>query len=109
MATPKQTDPQFKLRLTPELKREIDASAAKNNRSINAEIIHRLELSFAMDTSEDELRVGYWEMPEGIDSDDISAAIDEATRQATAYALKKLGVVQRPLTVGGKNETAPKK
>ncbi|WP_415926729.1 Arc family DNA-binding protein [Devosia rhizosphaerae] len=46
MAAPKQTDPQFKLRLTPELKENIEAEAAKNNRSMNAEILHRLELSF---------------------------------------------------------------
>jgi len=43
MATPKQTDPQFKLRLTADLKDEIERAAAANNRSMNAEIIARLE------------------------------------------------------------------
>ncbi|MGN6304859.1 MAG: Arc family DNA-binding protein [Mesorhizobium sp.] len=43
MATPKQTDPQFKLRFTPELRDQIEASAKTNNRSMNAEIVARLE------------------------------------------------------------------
>lgn len=42
MSSPKQTDPQFKLRLTPELRDEIEAAAKANNRSMNAEIISRL-------------------------------------------------------------------
>ena len=46
MATPKQTDPQFKLRLTPELKNSIETAASANNRSMNAEIVARLEESF---------------------------------------------------------------
>lgn len=46
MAPPKQTDPQFKLRMTPEIKERIEAAAAKNNRSMNAEILRRLEDSF---------------------------------------------------------------
>ena len=43
---PKQTDPQFKLRLTPELKDRIEQSAASMGRSMNAEILQRLEGSF---------------------------------------------------------------
>lgn len=43
MAMPRQTDPQFKLRISPELKRGIEAAADANNRSMNAEIIARLE------------------------------------------------------------------
>jgi hypothetical protein len=43
---PKQTDPQFKLRLNKGLFEAIKDSAALNNRSINAEIIDRLEYSF---------------------------------------------------------------
>lgn len=46
MATPKQTDPQFKLRLPSELKSKIDWVAVVNNRSINAEMVARLEESF---------------------------------------------------------------
>jgi len=43
MATPKQTDPQFKLRFTPELRDQIETAAKANNRSMNAEIVARLE------------------------------------------------------------------
>lgn len=46
MATPKQTDPQFKLRMTPEIKDAIEKAAIENNRSMNAEIMSRLEASF---------------------------------------------------------------
>ncbi len=42
---PKQTDPQFKLRMTPEIKDAIEAAAARNNRSMNAEILARLQAS----------------------------------------------------------------
>lgn len=42
---PKQTDPQFKLRLTPEIKEAIEKAAAANERSMNAEIVHRLQSS----------------------------------------------------------------
>ncbi|WP_091921478.1 MULTISPECIES: Arc family DNA-binding protein [unclassified Phyllobacterium] len=52
MATPKQTDPQFKLRLTSELKGLIEESAQANNRSMNAEIVSRLERSFEPKVSE---------------------------------------------------------
>ncbi|MBF0186581.1 MAG: Arc family DNA-binding protein [Magnetococcales bacterium] len=37
------TDPQFKLRLPPELKQKIEQAAHENNRSMNAEMISRLE------------------------------------------------------------------
>lgn len=43
MATPKQTDPQFKLRLPASLKEQIEQAAAESNRSMNAEIVRRLE------------------------------------------------------------------
>jgi len=46
MVTPKQTDPQFKLRMPAELKDEVGRAAAAGNRSLNAEIIARLEASF---------------------------------------------------------------
>ncbi|KKB12388.1 hypothetical protein VE25_07500 [Devosia geojensis] len=51
MAQPKQTDPQFKLRLTPDLKAQIEGAAQQNNRSMNAEIVARLESSFQQDTA----------------------------------------------------------
>ena len=39
-------DPHFRLRLPADLKSRVGQSAEKNNRSINAEIVHRLEASF---------------------------------------------------------------
>lgn len=42
MAAPKQTDPQFKLRLPKELKERIDAAAERDMRSINAQIVYLL-------------------------------------------------------------------
>lgn len=41
-------DPQMKLRLPPELKDRLTASAAFNNRSLNAEVVSRLQESFAV-------------------------------------------------------------
>ena len=40
--------PQFKLRVPPELKEKISEAAAANHRSINAEVLARLEQSFSM-------------------------------------------------------------
>lgn len=41
-------DPHFRLRLPAELKEKIEFSAKENNRSINAEILSRLENSFSV-------------------------------------------------------------
>lgn len=46
MAQPTQTDPQFKLRLTADLKDRIQSSALSNNRSMNAEILASLEVAY---------------------------------------------------------------
>ncbi|GAC1376257.1 MAG: hypothetical protein NVS3B3_15300 [Aquirhabdus sp.] len=43
-----QTDPQYKLRLPLELKKQIEVSAKDNNRSINADIVARLNDSFLL-------------------------------------------------------------
>jgi hypothetical protein len=43
MGVPRQTDPQFKLRMTPDIKEAIERAADENNRSMNAEIISRLQ------------------------------------------------------------------
>lgn len=45
MAIPKNTDPQFKLRLPNDLLQALAGSANANNRSTNAEIVSRLEAS----------------------------------------------------------------
>ncbi|MVT28158.1 Arc family DNA-binding protein [Acidovorax citrulli] len=43
----KQTDPQYKLRIPPDLKEQIETAAKESGRSMNAEIVARLEDSFA--------------------------------------------------------------
>lgn len=46
--------PQYKLRMSPELKDTVEELAKKNNRSMNAEIVARLERSIAQDESSSE-------------------------------------------------------
>jgi|GEM_PF-1638212 len=41
--------PQLRLRVAPELKEQIDQSAKMNGRSMNADIVHRLEMSFVVE------------------------------------------------------------
>lgn len=46
MAAPKQTDPQFKLRMPQSLKDALDRTVGDSGRTLNAEIVWRLERSF---------------------------------------------------------------
>lgn len=48
-------DPQLRIRLPIELKEKIEGSAKNNNRSMNAEIVQRLDGSFLAEVSEDEV------------------------------------------------------
>jgi hypothetical protein len=41
-------DPQMKLRLPPELKDRLSEAAASDNRSLNAEVVSRLQESFSL-------------------------------------------------------------
>ncbi|WDR00889.1 Arc family DNA-binding protein [Devosia sp. J2-20] len=52
---PKQSDPQFKLRLPPDLKARIEASAIFNGRSVSGEILQVLEQYFPPEPSVGEL------------------------------------------------------
>jgi len=45
-------DPHFRLRIPEDLKREIEASARANSRSITAEIVTRLEMSLGLSGSD---------------------------------------------------------
>lgn len=47
--------PQMKLRLPPELKEQVESVAKENGRSMNAEIVHRLESSFLNQIAPNEL------------------------------------------------------
>jgi len=44
------TDPQFKLRMPPELRAQVEQAAKAAHRSLNAEIVIRLEATFAQAT-----------------------------------------------------------
>lgn len=48
-------DPQLRIRLPIELKEKIEGFAKANGRSINAEIVQRLDMSFLSEPSSDEL------------------------------------------------------
>lgn len=48
-------DPQLRIRLPIELKEKVEESAKSNGRSMNAEIIQRLEVSFLGEIQEDEV------------------------------------------------------
>lgn len=65
MATPKQTDPQFKLRLPANLKDRVEEAAGANNRSMNAEIVARLESSFERHPAAEDLAQA-WEVAEDL-------------------------------------------
>lgn len=54
-ANMKQTDPQYKLRLPQDLKDQIETSAKEAGRSMNAEIVARLERSFTADREVEEM------------------------------------------------------
>jgi predicted HicB family RNase H-like nuclease len=43
------TDPQFKLRVPPELRAKIEQSAFASRRSMNSEVVIRLEASYAQE------------------------------------------------------------
>ena len=50
-----QRDPQYKLRWSEELRDRITQSAKDHNRSMNADIIARLEASFKLDQAKDQM------------------------------------------------------
>ncbi|RWL19752.1 MAG: Arc family DNA-binding protein [Mesorhizobium sp.] len=88
MATPKQTDPQFKLRLPSALKDRIDAAAIANNRSINAEIVATLEEKYPAPIAFDhEAFVEQWLMPI---MDDAMTERHEALVRAADRAARKI-------------------
>lgn len=62
-------DPQFKLRMTEELRDQIAEAAKASNRSMNAEIIARLEQSFAIaDSPEKEFHLSRAQLDELVQS-----------------------------------------
>ncbi len=69
-------DPQLKLRLSEEMKERISNAARENNRSVNAEIVARLQLTLDADT-----------LPKDRESllSEAIRSIDEATKNTKYY------------------------
>ncbi|EXA96562.1 arc-like DNA binding domain protein [Acinetobacter sp. 1295259] len=59
----------MKVRVTPEFREKIIASAKENNRSMNAEIVHRLEESFFIQKQSDDKFLLFGNDAEQIKSD----------------------------------------
>lgn len=100
VVTPKQTDPQFKLRLPASLKVAVERAAAENNRSMNAEIVSRLERSLhatpadAVVDLRDNLAALLQRLADGLDRID---GID--TREGYLAAVQaRMGVDRKELT-----------
>ena len=81
MGRPKQSDPQFKLRIPEELKARITAAAHGNNRSLSSEILEVLEFAYpppdkdvtAIVTALDDLQFALRSAP---DHDELESAAD---------------------------------
>ncbi|MBY3268641.1 Arc family DNA-binding protein [Rhizobium laguerreae] len=100
---PSRGSDQFVLRFPEGLRDRIREIADRNGRSMNAEIIMRLEDSLAKSGFDDldrgsESQAGFIELPAGISEEQFAAALNEANRQALGVALKRLGVVVRPVS-----------
>lgn len=83
--------PDFRIRIPPELKENIRESAEKNNRSMNAEIILRLERSFAQEQGNEIVGVSFdtkW-LGDNIDQAKFSKAIDYLFNKALEEDIKK--------------------
>ncbi|MEO9827497.1 MAG: Arc family DNA-binding protein [Paracoccaceae bacterium] len=81
MARPKQSDPQFKLRIPEELKARITAAADASNRSVSSEILEALEIAFPppdADVAEvvSDLNELQFKLREGPDHDELESAAD---------------------------------
>ena len=84
--------PQYKLRMSPELKEAITKQAEKNNRSINAEIVLRLERSLAQDNGNE--IVGLDSTPRcleryTVDEDKFAVAIEYLFKKAIEEDMAK--------------------
>lgn len=88
-------DPQFNLRIPPELKEQITALAAKNKRSINTEIVSAIELSLSVNGGSTEpadagLPEGFGHLLKIFKAADLERLINEISHSAAERAIKKL-------------------
>lgn len=87
MAAPKQTDPQFKLRMPQGLKDDLEKAVENSGRTLNAEIVWRLEHTFKQDRQwEEQKRIAAIERPKSqaawAEYEASTHPLDVAARQA---------------------------
>lgn len=88
-------DPQFNLRIPPELKEQITALAAKNKRSINTEIVAAIELSIAVNSGTTEptdsgLPGGIGHLLKTLKPAELEKFVNDISTSAAERAIKKL-------------------
>ncbi|WP_075180594.1 Arc family DNA-binding protein [Pantoea sp. 1.19] len=87
-------DPQFRIRLPIELKEKIELSAKTNNRSMNSEIVQRLDVSFVEEISSDKL----------ISALDVIKIASEATGRLSTIIFKRtFEEINRKARIGHKS------
>lgn len=87
----KQTDPQFKLRIPPEVKAALDEASKSSHRSLNAEIVARLKATIDLDEFMAEIKAGtfaevYTLLESVLGDNDRMTASGEQT-YSTAYSM----------------------
>lgn len=75
--------PQYKLRMSPELKDTIEKLAVKNNRSMNAEIVARLERSITQEDNKSSIHIEFdddWFGETGLSKEEFGAFVRMAVQ-----------------------------
>lgn len=110
MATPKQTDPQFKLRLPLDLKNRVEAAARAQNRSINAEIIQTLEKAYPGNRDINESAAEIARLADAIKSETDPDRLDELheqMRDMNSVLQHELDRLLRPFSVEDDRDHIP--
>lgn len=80
----KQDDPQFKLRIPPELKRQLEEAAKSNTRTLGAEIVSRLDDSFQVAA-----RIEEQAFRDGFESASLRIEVDRLKEQLHVARMQK--------------------
>lgn len=87
-------DPQLRIRLPIELKEKVEESAKSNNRSMNAEIVSRLETTFLSEVQEDEV----------ISAQDAIQIVSKAKYELSGIIFKRtFAEINRKIRIGHTN------
>ena len=87
-------DPQLRIRLPIELKEKIEDSAKENNRSMNAEIVQRLDSSFYNEIQEDEV----------ISASDAIHIVNKAKEELSSIIFKRtFAEINKKIRIGHTN------